>query len=307
MPKKPNQGPCAVRGCGRPIEVKTLCGKHYRMQRLYGRTELKNTGEKRRHPLYSLWFERKDRNSLCPAWADDFWVFVSAVGDRPSPSHLLRRLRPYEPYDPQNWEWHDALWREEGESRKTFYARKQASQIAKHPEFQRRRHLIRKFGITPERYDEMLQEQGGVCAICKNPERRHGKTPGTPMSLAVDHCHTDGHVRDLLCFRCNSVIGAIEESREMLGAIGAYLDRWQAKDHPGLTRPPPEFSKSREIMLVTPWGMLNASDAARKAGLRPETVLTRLRNGWPPDTVLQPLKRPRRLAKPNPFDLGDVV
>src|SRR5687768_1540720 len=49
--------------------------------------------------------------------------------------------------------------------------------------------------ITYERYCEMVAEQGGRCAICD-------KTPND-TALCVDHCHTTGDVRGLLCTKCN--------------------------------------------------------------------------------------------------------
>ena len=55
----------------------------------------------------------------------------------------------------------------------------------------RRRNLDVGFVITPERYDEMLAAQSGVCATCGRPETAIGRG-GVPMRLAVDHCHATG-------------------------------------------------------------------------------------------------------------------
>jgi hypothetical protein len=59
-------------------------------------------------------------------------------------------------------------------------------------------------------YQQLLHNQGGVCAICHQPEVKIDKQRGTLCILAVDHCHTTGTVRGLLCFRCNTNLGWFE-------------------------------------------------------------------------------------------------
>lgn len=68
----------------------------------------------------------------------------------------------------------------------------------------RRSHLKRKFGMTIEQYDEMLAAQGGGCFIC-------GRPPREDMSLHVDHDHSTGAVRGILCFRCNNALADFGE------------------------------------------------------------------------------------------------
>lgn len=76
--------------------------------------------------------------------------------------------------------------------------------------------LKRLYGITIEQYEEMLEAQGHVCAICKNPEV-------FDRLLSVDHCHTTGKIRGLLCCRCNSGIGWLQDSIENLKQAIKYL------------------------------------------------------------------------------------
>jgi hypothetical protein len=64
--------------------------------------------------------------------------------------------------------------------------------------------LKARFGITLEEYNLLLQEQEGVCAICKRTEARR---------LAVDHCHATGQIRGLLCSGCNRLLGRIEDPK----------------------------------------------------------------------------------------------
>jgi hypothetical protein len=81
----------------------------------------------------------------------------------------------------------------------------------------RRYHLKRKYGITPEQYDEMLEAQGGGCAICHRP-------PRDDISLHVDHDHETGAVRGLLCFRCNNSLGDLNDDAGLLQSAASYLD-----------------------------------------------------------------------------------
>lgn len=77
--------------------------------------------------------------------------------------------------------------------------------------------LKRLYGITLEDYNRLLTEQNSCCAICNLHETAHNGR------LHVDHCHTTGKVRGLLCHGCNTGIGLFKESEDiMLKAIG-YL------------------------------------------------------------------------------------
>lgn len=89
-----------------------------------------------------------------------------------------------------------------------------------------RKHRLKKnFGLSVEEYEEMISAQGGVCAICTSP-------PHKGWSLAVDHCHSTGAVRGLLCHKCNRAIGALGDSPESLRRALGYLHRASDPDEP---------------------------------------------------------------------------
>lgn len=96
--------------------------------------------------------------------------------------------------------------------------------IAAHPtrrqEISHRSRLKTKYKLTPEAYQKMLDIQFGACAICKQAETN---TSGNTKFLCVDHCHTTGKIRGLLCKSCNIAIGSVKESQERLLAAAAYL------------------------------------------------------------------------------------
>ena len=73
----------------------------------------------------------------------------------------------------------------------------------------RSRELKRLFGITLKQYDEMLETQGGVCAICGEPEKGKHQN-GKIRRLSVDHNHQTGKVRGLLCVGCNVRLGVLD-------------------------------------------------------------------------------------------------
>jgi hypothetical protein len=66
-------------------------------------------------------------------------------------------------------------------------------------------------------YEEMLERQGGVCAICALP-------PEQDRKLQVDHCHQTGKVRGLLCMKCNKGIGQLNDDPKRVAAALRYLE-----------------------------------------------------------------------------------
>ncbi len=94
---------------------------------------------------------------------------------------------------------------------------------------QRRKHRLLRYELTPEEYDRLCAEQGNVCKICGQPETRVNPRTGAVYPLAVDHDHkkTKRHVRQLLCFACNTGLGFIKEKISTLEEMIVFL----AADH----------------------------------------------------------------------------
>ncbi len=221
MPRKKIEGVCSVVDCGKPLRSGGLCANHYSRQWKYGRIEKAYSGDKRSHPLYSVWWDRKSYGSLGPEW-QDFWKFVSDVSPRPAGRYFLVRLRDA-PYGPDNFKWQAHLKRQDGETRKDWWARKRQARLANIPAMERIRDLKRRFGLTPDDYQAMVDAQRGVCAICHKEETSFEPKTGTRKNLAIDHCHKSGKIRGLLCWHCNSVLGKVEDSIPRLKAMIAYL------------------------------------------------------------------------------------
>ena len=96
-------------------------------------------------------------------------------------------------------------------------------------EYQRRRrkpndgfaaHIKHRYGLSYEDYLAMLDRQNGRCAICGT----HEYTTSNKARLHVDHDHTTGTVRGLLCHNCNLVLGNAKDSRFVLESAIRYLE-----------------------------------------------------------------------------------
>ena len=77
--------------------------------------------------------------------------------------------------------------------------------------------LKKAYGITIEDFESMLEKQRGRCAICERPK------PGGKGDWHVDHCHDTGRVRGLLCHFCNTAIGSLNDSVDLLKRCIKYL------------------------------------------------------------------------------------
>ncbi len=110
--------------------------------------------------------------------------------------------------------------REYQERHKERLAQRKKENYAARKEFyvayERNRQYQKAYGIDVAEYDRMLASQNGVCKLCGGDDpKTHGK-----KYFAVDHCHTSGKVRGLLCSPCNIALGFYEQR---IGKIEQYL------------------------------------------------------------------------------------
>jgi hypothetical protein len=85
----------------------------------------------------------------------------------------------------------------------------------------RKTHLSRHYGITVDEYDALMASQGGVCAICGRTETQVNQWG--VKRLSVDHDHTTGRVRGLLCSACNRGLGQFQDNLTRLVRAASYL------------------------------------------------------------------------------------
>lgn len=82
----------------------------------------------------------------------------------------------------------------------------------------REQHLWTNYKIRLTEYERLLEEQGGKCAVCESPS-----TDGE--CFCVDHDHSTGEIRGLLCKSCNFGLGFFKDSTERLMKAAEYLRR----------------------------------------------------------------------------------
>jgi len=78
-------------------------------------------------------------------------------------------------------------------------------------------YVLYKHGVDPDKFNEALKSQGGVCAICGGNEPRKG------ARLALDHCHKTGIFRGALCSNCNMGLGKFFDRIDLLEKAAEYL------------------------------------------------------------------------------------
>lgn len=195
-----NSGKCSE--CGEKSFAKNLCALHYARQQ---------------HPLKSIWRNLKSRSEYPASW-ERFEQFLSDVGERPDPKHKLWRKDPTKPHSRINSFWNEPI----KNGYQDHYTPEQRATYV------RDWTLKRKFGVGLIDHARMKAEQGGVCAICKSEESFINKRTGVLQELSVDHCHTNGNVRGLLCVRCNRGLGYFTDSIERLRNAIDYLEKSKA-------------------------------------------------------------------------------
>ena len=88
----------------------------------------------------------------------------------------------------------------------------------------RDQNLRKRYGIGVEQYKELLNKQEGNCAICGKHSSSVFTKGKEGFELCVDHCHKTGKARGLLCENCNTGLGKLQDSREILWKALNYLE-----------------------------------------------------------------------------------
>jgi hypothetical protein len=121
--------------------------------------------------------------------------------------------------------------RARGDEFRKFSRERMAKQRNADPErFRRteRRKKLKKFDLPLEWWQKTFDAQGGVCAICRCPERTVDNRSGRIKNLAIDHDHVTNQPRGLLCVYCNTALHNVERSANWPARAAAYLRRFRA-------------------------------------------------------------------------------
>lgn len=213
---------CTVPGC--TDHQKTLksglCERHlFRFSR-HGTVEQPRNadwGARESHPLYqSYQWHRRKPHGICQEWANDFWLFVGVVGERPD-KHTLRKIDASKPLGPDNWYWKESTPGKDA-------AAWQRAWRNRNPEKVKNAELKKMFGITLQEYQRMSETQNHRCAICGDLETAVDKH-GVPRRMPVDHCHATGKIRQLLCSACNKALGGFRDRPDLLRRAAEYVEK----------------------------------------------------------------------------------
>jgi hypothetical protein len=82
---------------------------------------------------------------------------------------------------------------------------------------------LRRYGLSIARFEELWAEQDGKCAICKD-HLRTSRGNKNRDGYRIDHSHSNGKVRGILCHSCNTALGLFKDSRESLMKAIRYLE-----------------------------------------------------------------------------------
>lgn len=111
----------------------------------------------------------------------------------------------------------------EAREKRKLYKKTIMGKIAEHKDRNKRysktgfeKHLIQRYGISANDYNDIFSHQKGVCAICWRKQS---------TKLHVDHCHTTGVVRGLLCGNCNRALGLMKDNVDFLSKAIIYLQK----------------------------------------------------------------------------------
>jgi hypothetical protein len=177
-----------------------------RARHAYANDERHRTRKRLANSSYRREGPAKQSERLCKRYAEDP-EYRKAVLERNRAFRLAHR-------DEINAKARAAYARDDGYRRR--------KRLAGNKWYSPEKRLAQVYGLSVEDYNAMLARQGGACAICKQaPTRR---------PLFVDHCHTTGKVRGLLCHGCNAALGFMRDDHTRTSAATEYLLKLKRHD-----------------------------------------------------------------------------
>lgn len=88
----------------------------------------------------------------------------------------------------------------------------------------RHKKRYKRYGLTRQQFEEKFEAQNGQCAACEVELELEGRRTRSPC---VDHNHSTGEIRDILCTRCNLAAGNLKDCSERARKLMNYLKKWK--------------------------------------------------------------------------------
>lgn len=223
---------CSVEDCPNAVHAKGLCQKHYRREQRHGDV---HATRKPRRAKSAREIALAEERAQAPRWDEverectkchqtkpvtDF-----AKGDGGRRRKVCKKCKELqhrlwrERNSAHVTEWHQEY--DQTPERKAAHAARERRRYDSKAEQARDRTLQKRYGITLDQYNDLLAQQGGVCAICK-------KACKSGRLLAVDHDHETGERRGLLCMNCNRAIGWLGDDPELIQAALDYVLKYRS-------------------------------------------------------------------------------
>lgn len=86
------------------------------------------------------------------------------------------------------------------------------------------------YNVEYEVVMQMYSDQGGLCKICNSFMEVSSESKDVRKTFCVDHNHTTGKIRGLLCSDCNRGIGFLKDSPSVLESAFKYLRESHGRD-----------------------------------------------------------------------------
>jgi hypothetical protein len=209
---------CSVADCDKPVKASGWCGTHY--GRWY-RTGTTDTQPRR---------PKKARLKQCVDCGKQYETSApNSKRCKPClPAYQRAQNKRYaESHADEIRERHREKRRRRPEHYREIARQQRLSNPERQKEYQRRynekhrtmlslRRRSKQFGMTIDMIHVMMESQGNQCAICLDPLTIEGQ-------YDIDHCHTTGTIRGILCMRCNRGIGMLRDNYTLCEAAAAYL------------------------------------------------------------------------------------
>jgi len=166
--------------------------------------------------------------------------------------------------NPEKYRAMSRAWRERNpEKAREMDRRRRANHIGRHREHTWKAH---GFVFTWGEFREMQERQKGCCASCREP----------CSALHVDHNHTTGAVRELLCPPCNKALGLLDENLERVRNAAIYLERNGIEYNPADDRRDATLDAQLLALLTNPpRGLPSAGETAEEKNRRNRTEISR--------------------------------
>lgn len=127
-----------------------------------------------------------------------------------------KQLRENNPEYAKRQKENSKNWHIKNKKHKKEYDRNRRSIIGPETEKRFLNHIFNCYGLSKDAYDKMMIKCEGKCMLCKQKPKK---------KLHIDHDHTTGKIRGLLCARCNWFLAVVEKDKTILNRIKTYLKK----------------------------------------------------------------------------------